>query len=147
MAYESVQRTDGWLKTGCNAFDGKAISKPMSFWTEQDTLTYIKQNNLKIASVYGDICEVDTDGNLFYGLGEAKLKCSGCQRTGCMFCAFGAHLEKGDDRRFIRLKHTHPKQYNYCINGGEYDISDGMWKPNHKGLGMGKVLEFIGVDF
>lgn len=147
LACESERREKAWLKSGCNSFDKQGISKPLSFWTEQDILTYIKQNNLPIASVYGDICEVDTDGNLFFGLGEAKLKCSGCQRTGCMFCGFGAHLEKGDDRRFIRLKHTHPKQYDYCINGGEYDISDGMWKPNRKGLGMGKVLDFIGVDF
>lgn len=33
MAYESKQREDGWIKTGCNAFDSKdPISKPLSFW-------------------------------------------------------------------------------------------------------------------
>lgn len=41
MTCESQQREDGWLKTGCNSFDmGK--SQPMSFWTEQDVLQYIK---------------------------------------------------------------------------------------------------------
>ena len=33
-----------------------------------------------------------------------------------------------------------------CINGGEYDES-GMWQPNAKGLGMGKVLDYVGVDY
>lgn len=146
-ADESLLRKSNWLKYGCNAFDNKTpVSKPLSFWKEQDILSYIKQNNLKIASVYGDICETDPDGNFFEGLGIGKLHCTGCNRTGCIFCAFGAHLEKGNARRFVRLKETHPKQYNYCINGGEYNI-EGLWQPNKKGLGMGRVLDYIGVDF
>lgn len=56
MADESLMRTQVWLKQGCNAFDAKhQISNPMSFWTEQDVLQYIKQNNIEICSVYGDI--------------------------------------------------------------------------------------------
>ena len=56
MAAESERRTDAWLKTGCNAFDSqRPMSKPLSFWTEQDVLRYIKENNIPIASVYGDI--------------------------------------------------------------------------------------------
>lgn len=34
----------------------------------------------------------------------------------CMFCAFGAHLERGETR-FQRLARTHPKQYAFCIGG------------------------------
>ena len=43
MASESRLRTQKWLQNGCNAYDIKnPISNPMSFWTEQDVLEYIK---------------------------------------------------------------------------------------------------------
>ena len=76
---------------------------------------------------------------------DCKLHCTGCQRSGCMFCGFGSHLEKGENR-FERMKHTHPKHYEFCIGGGEWD-TDGLWKPNEKGLGYGRVLDFIGVRY
>ena len=43
MAEESRLRRQRWLKYGCNAWDDKKqqSSNPMSFWTEQDVLTYI----------------------------------------------------------------------------------------------------------
>lgn len=42
MADESKARLTEWLENGCNAFNKKRpISNPMSFWTEQDVLTYI----------------------------------------------------------------------------------------------------------
>lgn len=118
----------------------------MSFWTEQDVLRFIVDRELPIASVYGDI--VASDGENDYGatLIDCKLHCTGCQRTGCMFCAFGAHLEKGENR-FERMKHTHQKHYEFCIGGGEFDPADGLWKPNEKGLGYGRVLDFIGVRY
>ena len=139
MADESELRKTQWLITGCNAFDIKRpVSKPMSFWTEQDILQYIKENNIPIASVYGDID----------GCRTGKLCTTGCNRTGCIFCAFGAHLEKGESR-FQRLKRTHPRQYEYCIGGGEY--VDGVWQPNKQGLGMGHVFDELnkiyGEDF
>ena len=60
MAEESLQRQSTWIQQGCNAFDSKhPKSAPMSFWTEQDVLQYIKLKNLPIASVYGRI-EADT---------------------------------------------------------------------------------------
>lgn len=93
MAQESRLRTKVWLKNGCNAFEGKhPAGKPMSFWTEQDVLRFIVEHQLPYASVYGDI--VASDGENDYGatLIDCKLHCTGCQRTGCMFCAFGAHL-------------------------------------------------------
>lgn len=43
MASESRLRTQIWLKQGCNAFDStKPISNPMSPWTEDDVLLYIR---------------------------------------------------------------------------------------------------------
>ena len=98
MACESQNRKTAWLKNGCNAYESKRpTSQPMSFWTEQDVLQYIKENNLPYASVYGDIIEDE----------KGKLKATGCDRTGCVFCAFGCHLEK-EPNRFQRLKQTHP---------------------------------------
>ena len=144
LAGESERRTDAWLKTGCNAFDSKKpMSKPMSFWTEQDVLQYIKENNLPIASVYGDVVYKDEDGFMYQdSICGGKLCTTGCARTGCIFCAFGAHLdERGGGRsRFERLKETHPRQYEYCIGGGEYD-ENGVWRPNKQGLGMGHVFD------
>lgn len=125
MASESSLRKQSYLKTGCNSFESKRItSQPLGFWTEQDILEYIKIFKLKIPSVYGDIvCETDLLGNKTY-------KTTGCDRTGCVFCGFGVHLESSPNR-FERLKETHPKLHNYCINK----------------LGMGEVLDFINVKY
>lgn len=63
LAEESMLRLQGWIRTGCNAFDSDhPISKPLSFWTEQDILRYIKDNDLPICEIYGDIVAVDKDG-------------------------------------------------------------------------------------
>lgn len=138
MTDESRAREQAWLKSGCNAFESsRQISKPMSFWTEQDVLQYIKEENLPSASVYGDI--VPVGGQMTFEGCDCKLCTTGCDRTGCIFCGFGAHLEKGEGR-FQRLKRTHPKQYDFCINGGGYD-ENGIWKPNDKGLGMAHVFD------
>ena len=119
MASEGGVREGAYLKTGCNAYNiGK--SQPMGFWTEQDVLEYIVSNNIEIASVYGEIIKNNKEA----------WETTGEKRTGCMFCMFGAHLEK-EPNRFQRLKETHPKQYDYCINK----------------LGIGKVLDFINVKY
>ena len=132
---------------GCNAFEGKrSMGKPMSFWTEQDVLRFIVDRELPIASVYGDIVASDGENDYNETLIGCKLHCTGCQRTGCMFCAFGAHLEKGENR-FERMKRTHPKHYDFCIGGGEFDPADGLWRPNEKGLGYARVLDYIGVRY
>lgn len=149
LATESKRREQSWMRTGCNAFDSKRpTSKPMSFWTEQDVLQYIKENNIPIANVYGDIVYKDDDGMMYENsIFGGNLCTTGCQRTGCMFCAFGAHLDK--ESRFVRLKQTHPKHYKYCMDGGEY--VDGIWQPNSKGLGMAHVFDVLnrlyGEDF
>lgn len=148
MTEESMVREQAWLKTGCNGFDSpRPQSKPMSFWTEQDVLQYIKENNIQIASVYGEI--IPEGGQMTFEGCDCKLCTTGCKRTGCIFCGYGAHLEKGEGR-FQRLKRTHPKQYNFCINGGAYD-ENGIWKPDNNGLGMGHVFDELnrlyGDDF
>ena len=150
MAQESMLREKNWYKSGCNAFDNKhPKSAPMSFWTEQDVLQYIKENNIPISSVYGEVVYKDEDGFMYQdSICGGKLCTTGCDRTGCIFCAFGAHLEKGESR-FERLKRTHPRQYEYCIGGGEY--INGVWQPSKEGLGMGHVFDELnkiyGKDF
>lgn len=120
MASESSLRASQWLKNGCNGFDMKSpISNPMSFWTDQDVLYYIKENNLPICSVYGDIVEEDRNANKYYKnkieRDKPFLKTTECNRTGCMFCGFGCHLEKQSEGRFLLMKKTHPKQYDYIM--------------------------------
>lgn len=139
LAEESNLRQTEWLRSGCNAFDSKRpISKPLSFWTEQDILAYLHRYNIDIAPPYGEIVQTN----------EGKFETTLCDRTGCIFCAFGCH-NKGDTR-FVSLKTTHPRQYEYCMNGGEYD-SAGKWIPNKEGLGMKKVFDELnslyGEDF
>ena len=174
LADESLLRTMQWTKLGCNAFESKkARSWPLAFWTEQNVLTYLVDNDIEIASVYGDIVSVDDDGCEYSPKNAigicGNLKCTGCQRTGCVYCGFGFHLDKGETR-FQRLAKTHPRLYEYAIGGGEwadnpaYDPTaaeyDGEWKnwnpkqiwiPNKKGLGMGKVFDMVneiyGKDF
>ena len=56
MACESRLRERSWLVNGCNGFEMKSPrSNPMSFWTEQDVLKYIKDFKIPIASVYGNV--------------------------------------------------------------------------------------------
>ena len=172
MTEESRVRERAWMKNGCNAFDKKVkTSQPMSFWTEQDVLQYIKQNGIEIASVYGEIMTCDENGDFYDPMPgmECRLKCTGCNRTGCIFCGFGVHMEKGETR-FQRLAKTHPKQYEYCMQGGQWvdnpmyeptaPLYDGDWRnwnpkkiwvPSKEGLGMKKVFDDInaiyGKDF
>lgn len=139
LAEESMLREKNWIKSGCNAFNDKQPkSAPLSFWVENDVLQYIKQNNIKIAKPYGDVVYDDNNEQYsFLDRSEDKLKTTGMSRTGCIFCGFGCHLEK--QSRWLLLRESHPKLYNYCIGGGEY--VNGIWQPSKSGLGMGHVFD------
>ena len=150
MATESKLRASNWIKHGCNVFESKnPISNPMSFWTEQDVLLYIKENNLPICSVYGDVVtdyksmgQCENQMSLAdYGIFDNErplLKTTGCSRTGCVLCGFGCHLEK-EPNRFQMLKETHPKFYNLIHilknNGVTYAEAIG-WINAHGGLNI-----------
>lgn len=120
MADESRLRTQKWLKNGCNGFNMKEPkSTPMSFWTEQDVLAYIYKYKLPICPVYGDvIIDYEAMGELKGQLvfddfsQDIKYKTTGCNRTGCCLCAFGAHLDDKEEARFLMLKESHPKMYS-----------------------------------
>lgn len=148
MAVESKLRTQNWLQNGCNGFEMKSpISNPMAFWTEQDVLLYIKENNLPICSVYGDVvtdyevmgqCENQMSFADF-GISDEKplLKTTGCQRTGCVLCGFGCHLEK--ESRFELLKQTHPKFHNllYVLKNNGVTYAEAIdWVNEHGGFNI-----------
>ena len=176
LAEESRVRKQAWIRHGCNAFEStNPMSQPMSFWTEQDVLTYLVKYAVPISSVYGEIVSVGDDGNYYppldlTGHPLTNLKCTGCQRTGCTFCAFGMHLERKGKTHIQLLAEIEPRKYEYAIHGGQwsdnpyYDPTapeyDGEWKnwnpkkiwtPSKKGLGMGKVFDMVneiyGKDF
>ena len=93
MACESSKRVQEYNKFGCNALNAKRpTSKPLSIWLEKDIWAYIKENNLPYSKIY-DL---------------------GYDRTGCMFCLYGHHINKTN--RLELMKKTHPKQYDYCMN-------------------------------
>lgn len=121
MADDSFLRKNVYLKSGCNSFDSaRPKSMPIGFWTEQDILQYIKNNNLELCSIYGNIVQ-DENG---------KLKTTGNNRTGCIWCMFGLQYD-GEENRFQRLKITHPELHDYCMNK----------------LGMKEVLEFMNEPY
>ena len=65
------------------------------------------------------------------GLPETfPLRTTGCSRTGCMFCGYGCHLN--NDQRFVMMKKTHPKQYDYIM------------RPASKGgLGYKEIIDWL----
>ncbi len=110
MAADSKQRMFTILKYGCNAYETKhPSSNPLSFWLEKDIWEYLREFKVPYSEIY----------NLGY------------KRTGCVFCMFGVHMEKGGENRFTRLKKTHPKMYDYCINQ----------------LGLGDILDYLDVSY
>lgn len=97
-----------------------------------------------ICSVYGDVV-VDysaigqCEGQMsFSDLGildteEPILKTTGCNRTGCVLCGFGCHLDK-EPTRFQRLKETHPKFHNllYVIKNNGMTYAEALdWINEH----------------
>lgn len=108
---ESRIRAEVWLARGEINVESK-IPKctPISIWSAADIENYIELNNLEVCSIYN----------------------KGYLRTGCVFCLFGIF---SDTKRFIRLKASHPKLWEYCLR----PLDQG-------GLGMAAVLDFIGID-
>jgi len=122
---EGFMRERQYNRTGCNVYDGATIkSQPLGFWTHQDTLRYVAENKLDISAIYGAVVEEN-----------GAYRTTGEQRTGCMFCCFGCHMET-EPNRFQRMEKTHPKLYQYCMKG----IDQG-------GLGLREPLEYIGVPY
>lgn len=107
MASDSRMRESTYLSVGCFNHKEK-ICTPLSFWKEKDIWDYIK----------------------LYKLPYCKLYDMGWDRTGCMFCMFGIHLEE-EPNRFQCMQKTHPKLYKYCMEK----------------LGIKEILKYIGVPY
>ena len=114
-ASESSFREKNYIKYGCNIFGDKPKSRPLSIWSDQDIWQYIKQHKLDYSSIYNDI---HVNGTIV----------SAETRTGCAYCAFGAHLEDKDNNRFTRLKLRKPKQYEkiMSLKNGSYTFSQAL---------------------
>ena len=98
-AEESFRRAVGWMKSGCNSFNGpRHKSTPLSLWTEQDVLEYIVEHRIALSPMYGDIAKVD-----------GKYMLTGCARTGCMFCP--VPIAHGDYKNIEYARTHHPKMY------------------------------------
>lgn len=108
MAAESSMRQQQWIMNSCNAFNLKRpTSKPIAFWKEEDIWAYLREFNVPYSTIYN----------------------MGYDRTGCMFCAFGCHMDKDKKNKFELMKETHPNQYKYCMEK----------------LGLDEVLTFCGI--
>lgn len=106
------------MRTQCNVYDGKRPNcAPMLFWLESDVWEYINTRGVEICEVY-----FDREVNGRHVPAE--------KRTGCMFCGFGVHMEKGMNR-FQRMAITHPRQHSIVIDR----------------MGMGKALDLINVKY
>lgn len=117
MASEGGQRASS--SSTCNAYDqSKPRSAPLLFWTDKDIWDYISLVGLHICDVYYE--RVNSNGVI---LNPEK-------RTGCMFCMFGVHMEKGENR-FQRMYKSHPRHWDTCINK----------------LGLREPLDFINVKY
>jgi len=93
MASDSKFRRQSYMKYTCNAFDLKRpASRPLSTWTHEHILEYVKEYNIPVPECYKWV-----------------------EHTGCLFCGFGAHLED-EPNRFQAMQKHQPVLYNYVIN-------------------------------
>jgi 3'-phosphoadenosine 5'-phosphosulfate sulfotransferase (PAPS reductase)/FAD synthetase len=94
MACESELRTATYISQGgCNILSGvRPISKPLSIWTQEDVLEYIRRYNIDISDIYND----------------------GRSGSGCMSCGFGITMESCS--RFKHIKNNYPRMYNKIMN-------------------------------
>jgi len=121
MATDGMTRKSNYLQHGCINFT-KKVCHPLGFWTEQDILMYIKKFDLDYCDAYGDIIEVN-------GL----LKTTKADRTGCVGCGFGVHMEE-EPNRFQRMEVSNPRLHNIIL----HKWCDGA---------MGKVLDLCNISY
>lgn len=151
-AEEGGTREQGYLQTGCNAFEGAhPQSKCKGFWTHNDELMYGLLKEIEYPPEYGEIVFADTGlkaskEDVQRAIEEGRmlnLTTTLEKRTGCVCCTYGVTMERGENR-FQRLKKLDPKRYKFCIYGGE--IKDGRLVPK-MGLGLGYILDMMGTPY
>lgn len=114
-AEESQRRKTAYLKSGCNTFEGeRPASRPIAFFTKNDILQYIVQNNVNFSEEYGDIViKNEIPGQMSLCMDCERLCTTGESRTGCMFCPVMCHLNNFE--KYRRLKKKYPKLYDYAM--------------------------------
>ncbi|ENK1244749.1 phosphoadenosine phosphosulfate reductase family protein [Clostridium botulinum] len=118
-AEDSQTRQSSYLGTGCNNFKDNGNSMPLGFWTQQDVLRYMVENNVPMSKEYGRIIKEDE-----------VYKTTKANKTGCFICGFGVHMEK-QPNRFQRMEDEDPQLYDFAINK----------------LGYGPLLEFLDIPY
>ena len=109
MYGDSENRKLSFRTRSCNLYDARhPTSNPLAFWTTENVWEYIKRYDVEYCEIY----DMGTD------------------RTGCVFCMFGVHLD-AEPNRFQRLQSTHPKLWHYCINK----------------LGLKEILEYMDIPY
>jgi 3'-phosphoadenosine 5'-phosphosulfate sulfotransferase (PAPS reductase)/FAD synthetase len=105
---ESFRRENQYNHTGCNVYDGTTIkSQPMGFWPKQEVIRYAVENEIPICSVYGKPVKNEAGEWVF----------TGEQRTGCVLCGFGCHLES-EPNRIQRLCDSDVKSHRAMYDWG-----------------------------
>lgn len=148
LAEESRDREKEYLKHGCIMHEKKRPKcTPIGFWTAQDVMQCIYENNIPIPAIYGEVIKLE----------DGSFKFSGEQRSGCECCAFGLVQ---DPQRFERLKMRKPNLYKEMMSGGKWIRknlyrwvkfrpgampiwSNLYWVPNDKGYGYRFVLNYF----
>ena len=110
LAEEADVRRQSFVMHGENNIESdRPTSNPMMIWTDEDVWEYIRRYELPYSRIYD----------------------MGYPRTGCIFCMYGITIDRD---RFLKLKATHPKLWEYCM------------KPKEQGgLGMREVLDYIHI--
>lgn len=148
LAEESRDREKEYLKHGCIMHEKKRPKcTPIGFWTAQDVIQCIYENNIPIPTIYGEVIKLE----------DGSFKFSGEQRTGCECCAFGLVQ---DPQRFERLRGRKPNLYKEMMKGGKWIRknlyrwvkfrpgampiwSNLYWVPDDKGYGYRFVLNYF----
>jgi 3'-phosphoadenosine 5'-phosphosulfate sulfotransferase (PAPS reductase)/FAD synthetase len=103
MAVESMARMQKISAGGCFVYGEHPMCRPLSFWTSADSKRCLSL------------------------LPHSKIYDMGYERTGCMFCMFGVHLNHPN--KFQVMKQTHPR----------------IWEKALPALGITDVCKVLGV--
>lgn len=131
MQSEGGQRRYGLQQHGCN-YIGKSTARscPFNHFSRQDLLRLARELDVPVPAIYGEIVQ-DLDG---------KLRTTRAQRTGCVMCGFGIHLDSRP-HHFDLLRERNPKEWDYWMYKVCADPKTG------EKYGWGRVLDYIGVEW
>lgn len=124
---ESFRRENQYNHTGCNVYDGTTIkSQPLGFWPKQEIIRYRVEQEIPMCPVYGEAIQ-DKNG---------LWKLTGEQRTGCVMCGFGCHLEQ-EPNRIQRMSISESAAHRAMYNWG--------MKITNNGVTYKEALEHCGI--